>query len=199
MKKLFVLMMLCIVYSVSAQKTKAIIYFKDGTQKEGYGKLAASNSVKFKESKKGEVKKYTRDDLESVKIYTDEGIEKYVYVKIENINNSMLVNEVLKGKLSLYKETQYNYNRGGFGMGASGMAFGIGSSYKTTQYFLLKEGQNEAVNFGKKGGLVTKNFKKVVKESLDECPGLVKKVESGEFKRRDIVEMVEFYNQNCSE
>ncbi len=110
----------------------------------------------------------------------------------------MLVNEVLKGKLTLYKETQYNYNSGGFGMGAAGgMTFGVGGGYKTTQYFLLKEGEKEAVNFGKKGGLVTKNFKKVVQESLEECPSLVEKVESGEFKRRDIVEMVEFYNENC--
>ncbi len=203
MKKTLLLTLTVFLFNLSAQKTKAILYFKDGEQKEGYGKLAASNSVKFKDSKKGKVEKYTRDDLKAVKIYTDEGIKKYVYVKVENYKKSILINEVMKGDLTLYKETQYNSASSGFAVGASnmntGMGIGLGGgSSKTTQYFLLKKGRDEAVNFGKKGEVITKNFKKVAKESFEECPSFLTKVENGDFKRKDIVEMVEFYNENCA-
>ncbi len=200
MKKTLLLTLTVFLFNLSAQKTKAIIYFKDGEQKEGYGILARSNSVKFTDSKKGKLEKYTRDDLKAVKIYTDEGIKKYVYVKVENHKKSILINEVMKGDLSLYTETKYNYNStSGFAGMGNGLGFVLGGGgYEITKYFLLKKGWDEAVSFGKRGESITKNFKKVAKESFEECPSLLTKVENGDFKRKDIVEMVEFYNENCA-
>ncbi|PHR69250.1 MAG: hypothetical protein COA67_11005 [Lutibacter sp.] len=44
-----------------------------------------------------------------------------------------------------------------------------------------------------------KNLKEFTLENLNNCPKLVEKIQSKEFRKRDIAEIVEYYNENCGE
>lgn len=180
-----------------AQRTKAILTFKDGTTKTGLGKIIG-NDVKFKTNKKDKAIKYNFTNLESVKIYSNSTVTTYVSVKVKGFKEPVILQPLRQGKVNLYEEITVAYRTGGFmnnGFGNTAYS-GVGYAYNINNFYVKKENETEAFHLGS-NQLFSKNFKLAASTYFKDCPELVKKIESKEFKKKHIKEIVEFYNKQC--
>jgi len=175
---LILVLMLCSL-STYSQRTKAILYFKDGTQLTGLGKLKGASKVKFRKSRKDKAKKYHFKDLQKVKIYEGDNITTYEYLKVKGKNKYVVLEEVVLGKVALYKIVSQGqhvgFGMGGFGGAGGGMVSGMGMSYTIKNYYVRKKNEREVTHLGSTN-LFSKNFKKAASTYFKSCPDLVKKI-----------------------
>jgi len=201
MAKKFIILIICVFTTLSvlqAQKTKAVIYFKNGDTIAGLGKIKG-NSVKYRKNRKEKSSKLHFSKLERVKIYYTDEITSYVYLKVKNQDTPKVFEEVTVGNISLYRTVSQSYNPGfGGGFGAmGGTGFSGGYSYTIKNFYVKRREQDFVIHLGS-NQLFTKNFKKAASEYFKDCPKLVKLIQNREFKKRDLIEIVEFYNQQCN-
>lgn len=93
-----------------------------------------------------------------------------------------------EGKLNLFR---YYYTQSSPGMynASSGMMM-PGSSYGVEQYILQKGDQDLKQP-------KTLTFKKDMAQYFSDCPTLVKQIESRDFRKGDMEQIVDFYNDKC--
>lgn len=194
------LLLVLISISTNAQKTKMILNYKDGKSVEGYGKLVSEKKIKFKTSRKAKAKKLSYDDLKSVtdiKYYSDDGIETYEFIAIKD-GKIKLLERTLQGKVTLYRRVRIT---GGAYMPMGGGGFGGGNMMWTgsniiKNYYVKRKGESVATHLGS-NQLFTKSFKNAMSDYVKDCPKLVNKIESKELKKRDLTEIIDFYNTKC--
>ncbi|MGY8939071.1 MAG: hypothetical protein ACKVK4_03750 [Flavobacteriales bacterium] len=188
-------------YNIEAQKAKAILTFNDGTKLEGLGKLKGSERVKFRKDKNTKAKKYHFKDLESVKIYSGDAKTSYVYLLEKEKKRYKVLEEVVIGDISLYKIVRHGTHApmgvgfGGVG-GVGGMGMGMGASFTIKNYYLRKKHEKEVTQISSTH-LFSKNFKKAATTYFEDCPDLVEKIATKEYRKRDIRAVIEFYNSKC--
>jgi hypothetical protein len=200
MKKILFTLTLLICLSSFSQKQKATLYFKDGTKITGLAKITGSDRIKFRKNRKASKIKYTYKELTKIEIYYTDEIKMFEFKKIrEKKKREELLEVILKGKVTLYKDVKHYYNSGfSVGVGRYGgvnttMMMNQGS---ITSYYVSTEEEN-VVSHIRSNTFFNKNFKKVIAEYFKDCPSLVTKVENKEFRKNDIYEIVEYYNENC--
>ncbi len=184
---------------LNAQKTRSTLVFKDGTTKTGFGKLGGSDKVLFKAERKGQTFKYTFNELDKAIIHDDDTPSTYKYVKIDQ-NKHKVLKELNVGKVSLFTLLTTGYSGGMYmpnGAGGGGMMVGPGSFYDIKNLYVRREGEETATHLGS-NQLFTKNFKKAASAFFGDCPTLVTKIENRDYTKRDIQEIVQFYNNECS-
>ncbi len=202
MKKNIALLILFTGISVStyAQRTEAIVYFKDGTKQEGLGKLISQNRVKFKKTRREKPVKYQFDILDKVVI--NEGGDTYEYVSrvVKDIEQPRVL-ELLEqgGKVSLFRVVNQGYNPN-MGMAGGGAGTGFGPMtgtgyYSISNYYVQRSDEDKVTHLGSTH-IFSKNFKKAASDYFQDCPALVEKIQNRAFKKRDIKEIVIYYN-NC--
>lgn len=205
MKNILFIISLFLTISVSAQKDKTVIFFKDGTSLEGLGKLLPNEKIKFRLDKKTKPVKYHFKDIERVDIYYPEGAAIYVYVEVRSKRARVLEEIVYGEKATLYKMDPKGFSPAiGFGFGTGGPGGGVavggtvgGShSYGLDGYYIKKAEDKEAIDMGN-NLLFSSHFKKAIKGYFGDCAALVKKVENGEWTFEHIIEIVEYYNKQC--
>ena len=191
---------ICIISILSfscALSNKTTLYFNDGKEKVGVGKLASDYQIKFK-TEGSKSKKYHFKDLKSVKMDTYDGTKKYIYLKVKGKGLYSIVEEVSLGSVNLYKKVSEGYTAGapmgGVGSGAPMMT--SEHYYSISNYYVKKGNEAEITHLGSTS-LFSKNFKKAASLYFKDCQALVNKIEQKEFKKRDIEKIVTFYNQEC--
>ena len=194
--------------TLNAQRSEAILTFKDGTVKKGFGKLISQDRVKFRKNKKSKAKKYPFKTLEHVKIKEYDEFHTYAYIRIQNKKKPRVLEVKLTGYLSLYELSRTHHNphnfgggfggAGGFGGGGASVGLTFGHSYNINNFYVRKEGQKEATHLGS-NQLFSKNFKKAASAYFKDCPSLVKKIQSRTFKKRDLEKIVKYYNNKCTQ
>lgn len=185
-------------YNIEAQKAKAILTFNDGTKLEGLGKLKGSERVKFRKDKNTKAKKYHFKDLERVTIYSGDERTFYVYLLEKEKKRYKVLEEVVIGDISLYKIVRHGTHAPmgvGFG-GVGGMGMGMGASFTIKNYYLRKKHEKEVTQISSTH-LFSKNFKKAATTYFEDCPDLVEKIATKEYRKRDIRAVIEFYNSKC--
>jgi hypothetical protein len=201
MKSLSILLFVSLVfisYNLKAQKTRAILTFKDGTIIEGFGGLKGKTYVNFKKNKESEIEKYHFDKLDNMKIYSFGDLNTYVFKKIKGEKNARIFEELYKGKVSLLRIIyKTNTNTGvGFPTGdATNIGFGTGNI--SHNYYVQRKNENEVTSLGTIG-LFTKKFRKITSEYFKDCESLIEKIKSKEYTQRDIRVIVEYYNNDCN-
>lgn len=65
-------------------------------------------------------------------------------------------------------------------------------------YFLEKNNHNKLVLVGAKGNFMYKNFKKTASKYFEDCPNLVQKINSKEYKLSNLPEIIEYYKEHCN-
>ena len=188
-----------------AQKSKAVLTFKDGKIKKGFGALVSGNRVKFRAKRKSKPIKYHFKNLETVNITRKDDSRTYAYIRIQNKNKPRVLEVKVAGYLSLYElsRTYYSHHNhgagvGGFGGGGMSAGFTFGHTYNINNFYVRKEGQKEATHLGS-NQLFSKNFKKAASAYFKDCPSLVKKIQSRTFKKRDLEKTVTYYNNKCTQ
>jgi hypothetical protein len=207
MRKLFTATLLLVVLfstATNAQRTKATLTFKDGTVLRGLGRLKGSASVKFRKDKKTKATKYHFKDLEKVTFYNEDEATTYVYFSIKEKLKPKVLEEILVGEISLYRIVIRGQHAGfgiggvgpgGFGSGG-GMAFGMGHGYTIKNYYVKRANEIEVSHLGSTS-LFSKNFKKAASKYFEDCPELVDKIQTKEYRKRDLRSIIEFYNTHC--
>ncbi len=101
----------------------------------------------------------------------------YIFLKLE-----------LDGNLKLFSYYYPQYSTGMYSAATNSMSMGY--SFNEEKY-ILQKGNGEL----KKP--VRLKFKKDIIEYIADCPALVQKIESKEFRNYDLEFIVQFYNSNC--
>lgn len=199
MNRIFlVLIFLAFSYKIEAQFNlkyrEATIFFRDGTQKNGLGKLAKlGTKIKFKETKKDEPNFYDYRKLSGFVIkYNIENIE-YEYKIIQGKTGAKLLRVKERGKLNLYYTI---VNSGAWSAGPNGV-MNYSGGYDTEVYYIGSKDENIVYETHGLIGVSKKKFKKLTNTFFKDCPELMKKITDKEFKKRHIVEIIEFYNDKC--
>lgn len=182
------------------------LIFKDGTQKDGLIKIVG-NTVKYRISKEDEKIKYDHTELYRVFFKDPERTDfLYEFVSLKLYNNPQLLKVEIDNNLSLYCNNVSSYSgpAGGFSGGAVGMSMGggmgmsVGGANSTTVYYIKKKDELVATTLVVYGSFPTKSFKKTVRSYFTDCPELIEKVNKKEFRKKHFMEIVDFYNENCS-
>jgi hypothetical protein len=181
--------------AVHAQKTKAVLQFKDGTTKTGLGKIVGNN-IKFRNNKNHKAVKYDFSILKSAKIYYQTDITTYVSVRVKERDKPIVLEQVATGKVNLYQKSTQGYNPGFANNGFGGAGFTGGYTYSINNFYVKKKGKAAAFHLGS-NQLFTKNFKQAASDFFKDCPELVKKIQNRELKKKHLREIVEYYNNQC--
>ncbi|ARV13763.1 hypothetical protein [Polaribacter sp. SA4-12] len=197
MKKILLLTIFLYSINLSAQigYSKAKIYFKDGTIKEGFGKhLFMSNAkIKFKVNKKDKpielgfmkVDKFILNDIE------------YDFKIIKGKSEIQFFKVKQRGKVSLYYSIKTNNGAPMGVMNAGGVGVNMSFSTSTEVYYIAKNDEDQITQLFNLFGPSKKTFKKIVPLFFGDCQDLLDKIDQKEYKKRDIVKIVNFYNYNC--
>lgn len=178
--------------ALQAQKARAVLTFKDGTIKTGLGKLSGTNKIKFRANKQEKPIKYDFSLLDEAKI---SGIT-YVSVNV-NVNgseNKKVLERVLVGKVYLYQSQNQGYMP--YAGAPGGVGFAGGYSYSINNFYVSRANEVKATHLGS-NELFTKNFKQAASDYFKDCTELVQKIQNSTFKKRDLIAIVQFYNNEC--
>jgi hypothetical protein len=196
--RLFLIVLICNLFGVSAQKTKGILVFKNGEQKTGYAKLAKNNLVRFKSNKKAKAIEYKLSELKHVQIEQNKEYKTYQLVSIKSKDKPKVLELVEKGKVTLYTETNQSHRPVYTGnTGANGQVYMGGNFISIKNLYVLRENENVASHLGS-DELFSKNFKQAASNFFQDCSKLVKKIQNREFKKKEIKAIVKYYNSNCN-
>lgn len=194
---IFLLSLNCI-----SQNQEAILYLRNGDTIHGLAKITDFGKIKFRYNKKSTKKKYDGKTLKKFEIYEKDTYQlvTYCYKLVQNkrfFSNSVLMKLVTEGKINLYTMTSTVTAPIGFGS-AGGMGFGMNIiSNSFDHYYVCRGNSDFVIELATVGSFFGKNFIKAASEYFSDCPDLVKKIENKVYKKRDIEEIIRFYNAKC--
>ncbi len=187
------LLLISFLTSSCAVKTKAILYFKDGREVSGLGKITSSNKVKFK-AFNSKTKTYNFSELSKVKVFKNGGTRDYVYVKMKNSGHKVL-QQVIKGKVCLYQKVKEKY-KSKLISGGKTPTSSPGHRYFTYDYYVAKDESRGAV-FLTSSSLLSVNFVSKASLFFEDCPSLVRMIQEKKYTKKDLSTIVKYYNLNC--
>lgn len=110
------------------------------------------------------------------------------YIKYSK-SRSDLMTEMISGKVSLYLRTKITIG------GANSM--GMPNSSTSNSFYVKKEGQSVA-KYIKGDNIAYGRFKINAIKFFGDCESLVNKIKNKDYKRKHLVKMVHYYNENCN-
>ncbi|MGX1931308.1 hypothetical protein [Flagellimonas sp. 2504JD4-2] len=184
--------------TIYSQRTEIELQFKDGKVLNGLGKLKRTD-VKFRLDSKEKAQFFSFKELERIKIKEGANWEEYRSINVEGLENPIMLQLIVEGEVNLYQQSSFGYMpTGPAGVGsAGGTSFGGGQFYTADYYYLKKKSQSKAVHLGS-SQLFSKNFKKAASEYFEDCARLVEKIQTAEYKKKQIKEISTFYNTECN-
>ena len=204
MKKIIIAILVLFSVKSFSQNQKATLHFRDDSEITGLGKIVGEQ-IKFRKEKGAEKTFYDHTKIKWLIIRENDVDVEYHYKIIEGKGTILLLQILEAGNVNLYKiSSTYHNNKmmtsgfGGFGGFGGGMSFGVGGSFTISSYYVSKKDEDQVIHLGAKGTLFTKNFKKAASEYFKDCASLVEKIQNREYKKQNIVEIVEYYNEKCS-
>jgi hypothetical protein len=200
MKTLSILIFLLPITSGFCQMKEATIFFNDSTSILGLGEIK-NNKIYFKVEPKDDSSEWSYD-MASALIYSGYGYsEKYQYVKINNHLAPQLLEVVDEGNVTLYKQIQipnsflntvsngYFTPNGSYIPGTSGNLEDSEVQYK---YFVKRKNEKLAT-------IIHFNFKEKMLDYFSDCPILKKKIVQKIYTKKNIEEMINYYNNYCND
>ncbi|MDY7394176.1 hypothetical protein UMM65_02905 [Aureibaculum sp. 2210JD6-5] len=177
------------VLPMTGQSNKgATLYFRNGTDIKGFAIITNKQKIKFRKELNSKNIVYTNKEIDSIRIKVNKWpgyeINTYHYKTFGKKNKPILLKPITYGKVTLYLHKSLDRHSG---------------VYNNKNYYVSKENMDSVTHLGRIGPL--KLFdKNIINEAIEyfkDCPELVKKIQAREYKKRDIVEIVEYYNEHC--
>ncbi|EMY80995.1 hypothetical protein ES731_00195 [Psychroflexus gondwanensis] len=116
-------------------------------------------------------------------------ISKFKYLKVASKNKYLLMEEEIEGPVSLYIITSEFYG--------DPFAAGMSRLQSTIVNHYVRKEQNGKVVFLSSNHFANDNLAKIGPSFFKDCPELVNKIKTEEFTKKQIEEIVNYYNQNC--
>ncbi|MBF4473790.1 hypothetical protein [Flavobacterium sp. HJJ] len=198
MKKLVFLFFILKLNFGYSQMKPATIFFDDNTSILGLGEIK-KDKIYFKVDEKDEASEWNYDMATSL-VFSGYGFsEKYEYVKIGKNATPQLIQVADEGNITLYKQIKVTnsildvmqngyYLNNGQRMGGNNL---LESEVKYI-YYVKKKGDDFAMLF-------PSHSKEKMLAYFSDCPALKKKIEQKVFTKKNIEEMIEYYNNYCND
>jgi len=115
---------------------------------------------------------------------------KFKFFKVAGKNQFLLLEEEIVGPVSLYISTSsFNSNP---------MGPGMGMTQQTIVAHYVKREHNDEVILLSSDHFADSSLKTIGPKFFRDCPELVQKIENRDFKKRQVYDIVKFYNTNCA-
>jgi len=181
------LIIILFTFSLSfAQNQEAKIFFKDGDTFEGFGMITGNNNIKFRLSLDDKPTRFTSDEISRIEFYDFETSATFQYIKLKE--KYKLLEVLIEGEVSLYAQVKTNWR----------LFLEYSNNYYNhnnfTFYLVKKRHNNQNSN-----KIISLGWKKKMMEYFSDCSELVRKIQSNEFKRDDLQEIVIYYNDFCTD
>jgi len=194
MRTLIVLLFVTLAATVFGQAREATILFNDSTSVKGFAEIK-KEKIYFKASPDSEVTEWSFDMAYGL-VFSGYGYsEKYVYVYPgKKAKKPILMLVVEENFVSLYKkisftaETVYPMN---WPLQNPGQNATI-KHYDSTVYYAQRKNETTATD-------ITSNFKTDAAIYFTDCEALVAKIKKKEFKKEDVLDVVDYYNDYCGD
>lgn len=202
--KILIIGILIFWLNCNSQNQEATLYLKNGDTIQGLAKMTAFGKIIFRYDNQSAKENYDAETVRKLDIqekFTDIP-NTYIYKLIENkdhLSKPVLMSLITEGKINLYKMTTTGTTAPmGFGGGGlSGMG-GMQMSYSMDNYYVSKDDRDIVTKLTTIGTFFGQNFQKAASEYFFDCAELVKKIENKVYKKKDIEEIVKFYNTKCN-
>jgi len=173
-----------------SQSEEATIFFKDGESIEGYG-LVRNNKIKFRVSLEDKGDFWGHEMLDRIEFETFFGTKTYKYIRANDFNPPFLMELVTEGEVTLYRKSSSSWQTN---LAINGLPSGY-KIEKITNFLIRKEDDfPTCLNCG-----LFNKWKKRAVDYFINCPGLIEKIKSNEYREIHMQEIVEYYNDFCSE
>ncbi|MDD7886033.1 hypothetical protein [Flavivirga sp. 57AJ16] len=190
-KSLFLFFTICsFIQLANAQLQSCELILSNGSKSIVQGKIGGSK-FKYKLSGQNKIHKIHFSEIGSVKVnYSEDDFKIYKYFKVESSGKFKVLEEIEKGKVSLYITSSSGY--------MNPFASGMGRMpYTIENYYLKKQSDDEVIHLAS-NRLFSKNFIEGSTAFFKDCEDLTNKIKNKELKKRDIIEIVKFYNNHCN-
>ena len=192
MKLIYLVVIMFSFYSAQCQKKESTVYFRDGTKKQCVTKIKNNQILIFDE--KGNKSKFNYREISKLKTEPKYGTGTFEYKIKIGYSEPILLELIEENRLNLYGiEVDISTTIGD--MGVTGDVITIKG--KGILHFVGKNGESLVTNFEQPNKYGNVWFKKLSKDFFHDCKILVDKIENDEFRRKDFLEIVKFYNLNC--
>jgi hypothetical protein len=202
MKNNFLILILFVTTLCFSQKKECTIYLVDGTTKEGICRFKADDKVKFRVTEDSEAEIIPKEAIEKIKLDENGIIGTYRYKNVTDEGGMWLKEVSALGEVCLYSNKipgKFYSPMGGVSMGKAGSVVApkvMMKSNDVIDYYICHKTDATVLNIASKGA-INFNFKKVASAFFKDCPKLVEKIQSKEYKKDDIESVVWFYNNYC--
>ncbi|MFD0965103.1 hypothetical protein [Pseudofulvibacter geojedonensis] len=173
-----------------SQNQEAKIFFNDGETFEGFASITGNNKIKFRLNLEDEPTKFSSNEISRVEFYGLYTEAIFEYVKLNNQYNLLQV--LTEGEVTLYAEVKTSWSVLFLNLNT----FGAGQ-YSDTNFFTLYLINKKFPKPFNKNPFV--GWKKKMMEYFSDCDELVRKIKANEFNRNDLKEIVEYYNDFCTD
>lgn len=184
---------------------KGKIFFKDGSQVEGLLKLVgfSRNEIKFKKSKQDEKQLFNYKKVKSIKFVSGDEYFYKINVKRRKI---LLIKREIKGKIELfsYQAQSPGLQGGGAGFGGGGVSIGFNFGGGSSVVYLIGNDNSDLIeqlprNTRKKKFWVTMSkYTSDCKDFSDKIKNKNSIKKNFKHKNTAVVDMVNYYNENCN-
>lgn len=185
MKKIFVITLFLFSTTLISQE-KASLILRNGDTLNGYSYARETlQSIKFQKEKDSKKVKYNYKQVKRV-LFRNQIFD---YKVIEGIRSTPRLYKLMKpGKVSLYRfDFTRTSNFNNFSM-----------SNEVVEYSVCKNYSDLVTVFNASGLGIERSFRKKAAKFFKDCPELVEKIKSKTWRMKNIPEIVDYYNNNCS-
>jgi len=203
MKKIILFIgIILISLNCNSQNQKATLYLKTGDTIHGLAKIKAFGKIKFRYNKKSKKVIYFPGQLIKFDIIQQgsKTTNIYKYVQGNQLSTSRkCMTLITEGKIDLYRvSVSVTHAPMGFGGGGMGRMGGMTMGYSMDNYYVSKDDSDVVTKLTIVGTFFGKNFKKAASEYFSDCQDLVDRIQNKTYRKRDIEEIVRFYNTKCN-
>jgi len=197
-KPFLLLLCLCFGLSVSAQKNRAKLFFKDSTTQVGLAKISKSGNIVFRKEAKAKKVTYSSQDVYEVHIKEKGFYKRYFYKMDYESRKVQLLRLIKEGPVSLFGDIRQYTTHTPYMNGNGSLNPGGGGSFKQTKetYYLCDGNDRLVVNI-KKGNTHLNKFLEIAEIYFMDCPELISSIKNKEFSKYGIRDVIEYYNSYC--
>ncbi|OED39489.1 hypothetical protein AB832_04040 [Flavobacteriaceae bacterium (ex Bugula neritina AB1)] len=190
--------MLLFFNQVTSQDKEAEIFFKDGTSLHGFGMIYKNNKIKFKLFLDDEPDIWTHLMVKGIVFYDYNHGGMYEYVVLKPGGSPQLLEVLSEGEVTLYAnvlsinyyehvDLDINVNDHGFN------TFPVSikkKKYTTVDLYVKRESEKYPT-------VLNGRFRNTSQKYFSDCKEVLEKLQTGEFRKTNANELVDYYNDFC--
>ncbi|MCV2484927.1 hypothetical protein OD917_08340 [Flavobacterium sp. SH_e] len=168
---------------------EASIIFNDSSSIQGFAEIK-DNAIYFKVKQEDKADKWSYDFAKGLVFSAYGYSEKYEYVEFEH-SKPKLLQVVEEGNVNLYRDAKIYFKGGNTNFGANNLPTNTGGSWEMSEAFYVKRKTELYVTD------IKFSFNLRAKKYFGDCKKVIEKIDNKKFTKKNIKDMVFFYNEYC--